>query len=201
MRQVQLPIVSVVRKFLSIRCSHGYVYRRLCSHCHRVQPNEKTRSLCGSTCRKRKGTQLVQNALRWPAASNSTNKAPIPTQLKKLVRKYPQWEEELHPLFKATEIVLNVSRCELCTSSCTKSKPPKPRRAKPEIVPESYAAVLSVVTQPSSLQTAASIRTACLSFCLKLRQASNRGRQSCGFCVFCVCVKSKQPIMSQQIDH
>ena len=135
MRQVQLPIVSVVRKFLSIRCSHGYVYRRLCSHCHRVQPNEKTRSLCGSTCRKRKGTQLVQNALRWPAASNSTNKAPIPTQLKKLVRKYPQWEEELPPLFKATEIVLNVSRCELCTSSCTNSKPPKPRRAKPEIVP------------------------------------------------------------------
>ena len=124
MRQVQLPIVSVVRKFLSIRCSHGYVYRRICSHCHRVQPNEKTRSLCGSTCRKRKGTQLVQNALRWPAASNSTNKAPIPTQLKKLVRKYPQWEEELPPLFKATEIVLNVSRCELCTSSCTKSKPP-----------------------------------------------------------------------------
>ena len=86
---------------------------------------------------KRKGTQLVQNALRWPAASNSTNKAPIPTQLKNLVRKCPQWVEELPPLFKATEIMLNVSRCELCTSSCTKSKPPKPRRAKPEtqIVP------------------------------------------------------------------
>ena len=77
-------------------------------------------------------TQTMQNALRWPAASNSTNKAPIPTQLKNLVRKCPQWEEELPPLFKATEIMLNVSRCELCTSSCTKSKPLKPRRAKPE---------------------------------------------------------------------
>ena len=82
-------------------------------------------------------TQTMQNALRWPAASNSTNKAPIPTQLKNLVRKCPQWEEELPPLFKATEIILNISRCDLCTSSCTKSKPPKPRRAKPEtqIVP------------------------------------------------------------------
>ena len=45
----------------------------------------------------------------------------------------------------------------------------------------SYAAVLSVVTQRSSPLTAASIRTACLSFC--------------------VCGKSKQPIMSQQIDN
>ena len=44
----------------------------------------------------------------------------------------------------------------------------------------SYAAVLSVVTQRSSPQRAASIRTACLSLC--------------------VCGKSKQPVMYQQID-
>ena len=45
----------------------------------------------------------------------------------------------------------------------------------------SYAAVLSVVTQRSSPQTPASIRTACLSFC--------------------VCGKSKQLIMSRQNDN
>lgn len=67
----------------------------ICSHCHRVS-NETTCSSCGTPNRKRKGTLLVQNALRWP--SSSTSKAPkskVPKQLVSLVKKCPQWEQQI----------------------------------------------------------------------------------------------------------
>ena len=67
----------------------------ICSHCHRVS-NEMACSSCGTPCRKRKGTLLAQNALRWPSSSTSQAlKSKVPKQLISLVKKCPQWEQQI----------------------------------------------------------------------------------------------------------
>ena len=67
----------------------------ICSHCYRVS-NETTCLSCGTLCRKRKGTLLVQNTLKWPSSSTSQElKFKVPKQLKSLVKKCPQWEQQI----------------------------------------------------------------------------------------------------------
>lgn len=65
-----------------------------CNHCHRLT-GETTCPLCGSVCRKRKGIQLVQDALRWPSAREKAVKSEIPNQLTSLVKNCPQWKERI----------------------------------------------------------------------------------------------------------
>lgn len=86
----------------------------ICGHCHRVS-DETTCAHCEIPTRKRKGIQLVQNALRW--SSSSTNKAPksktVPNQLKSLVKKCPHWEEEIVSLVQGNKNYAHFSYREM----------------------------------------------------------------------------------------
>ena len=71
------------------------------SYCHRFT-DEKRCPSCGSKCRKRKGEQLVNDALSWPSRKKTPNPK-VPIQLHSLVNKCPQWEDKTYALVDSNE--------------------------------------------------------------------------------------------------
>ena len=67
-----------------------------CSYCHRFT-DEKRCPSCGSECRKRKGKELVNDALSWPSRKKTVNPK-VPNQLHSLANKCPKWEDKIHAL-------------------------------------------------------------------------------------------------------
>ena len=53
-------------------------------------------------CRKRKGEQLVNDALSWPSRKKTPNPK-VPIQLHSLVNKCPQWEDKTYALVDSNE--------------------------------------------------------------------------------------------------